>query len=138
MACSSSNRTSARALHKFRLPDTGRAQEEERTQGAIRVLQSAATAANGVGDGGDGFVLSDHAQVDTFLHDQQLRFFRFDHPRHRDAGPGTDHFGNLVFGHFRSQQSPLDLVSAWLLVVLFLTFNCFGELTSLVSSSNSC
>ena len=44
--------------------------------------------------------------MQTFFHHQQLGPFGFQHPRHRHTGPQTDDLGDLVLGHFASQQTP--------------------------------
>ena len=104
MAFSSSNMHFGQRLAEFGLADAGRSEEQERADGPIGILQAAATAADGVGHGLDRFVLADHALVQSFFHDQQLRLFGFQHARDGNAGPGADDFGDFVFGHFLPQQ----------------------------------
>ena len=50
MACSSSNRNSASALHELGLADAGGTQEQERADRPVGVLETGARAAHGVGD----------------------------------------------------------------------------------------
>ena len=52
---------------EFRLADTGRTQEDERADRAIRILEAAAGTENGIGHGFDGLVLSDNTTVQLFL-----------------------------------------------------------------------
>ena len=50
------------------LADAGRAEEDEAAERPVRILQAGAGAPDGVGDGGDGFVLADDALVQALLH----------------------------------------------------------------------
>ena len=72
IAFSSSKRNSASALAQLGLADAGRAEEEERADRAVRVVEAGPRAADGVGDGANGVVLADHALVEALFHVQQL------------------------------------------------------------------
>lgn len=87
-------------LGQLRLADAGRAEEEERSGGAVRVGDTGAGAAYGVGDGADGLGLADQPLAELLLHTQQLlglalqeaalpgyRSRRRPHPRCRPARP---------------------------------------------------
>ena len=67
--------------------------------------QAAAAAADGVGDGGDGFVLPDDALMEAFFEDQQLGAFAFEHAGDGDAGPGGDDFGDFVGADFLAEEA---------------------------------
>ena len=67
------------------LADAGRAEEEERADRAVGVLQAGARAAQRVGDGLDGLVLADDALVQALLHVDELLDLALEHPADRDA-----------------------------------------------------
>src|SRR5450759_52782 len=77
-------------LRKLRLPDAGRAEEDERSRGAVRVLQAGTSAADGARHGGDGLVLADDALVQRALHPQELRRLLLRERRDRDARAQRD------------------------------------------------
>ena len=61
-------------LGELGLPDAGRAQEDERADRALRVLEAGAGAADGLGDDLDRLLLADDAAVERLLHlEQPLR-----------------------------------------------------------------
>jgi hypothetical protein len=59
----------------FGFADAGRAQEQERADGAVRVLQAGARTADGASQRADRFVLRDDALVQLFFDAQQLLAF---------------------------------------------------------------
>ena len=75
---------------ELRLADAGRAEEDERADRPVRVLQAGARAAERVRDRGDRLVLADDALVQALLHVDQLRGLAFEQPVDRDAGPAGD------------------------------------------------
>ena len=79
------------------LADAGRAEEQERADRAIRILQAGARAAQRCGDRLDRLVLADDALVKTFLHVHELVDLALHQARDRDAGPLGDDFRD-VFG----------------------------------------
>ena len=105
MAFSSSNRNSARARASLGFADAGRAEENERADGPIRVLQTAAGAAHGVGHGVDGFVLADDALLQPLLHFDQFFPFAFQHAGDGNAGPGGDDLGDVFLRDFLVEQA---------------------------------
>ncbi len=58
-------------LGEFGLTDARWAEEDERTNRALGVLQSGARSPDGLGDGLDGLVLADDPFVENLLHIQQ-------------------------------------------------------------------
>ena len=92
-------------LAEFGFADAGGAEENERADRAIGILQAAAAAADGVGHGGDGFVLTDDALVQPFFEHQQFGPFGFEHAADRDAGPGADDFGDFVGADFLAEEA---------------------------------
>ena len=52
---------------KFGFADTGRAEEEEGTDGTVLIFDAGGSATESVGNGGDGFLLVDHALVDEMF-----------------------------------------------------------------------
>ncbi len=97
-----------RASH-LGLAHAGGTQEDERAQGPVGVLQAAAGAADGVGDGAHRIVLAHHALVQPLFHVQQLLNFTFQQPRDGDAGPLAHDLGNVLGIDFFFQQ-PLALL----------------------------
>ena len=79
--------------------DAGGADKDEGTNRALGVFEARAGAANGVGDGGDGFVLADDAFVQTGFHIEQLLGFGLHHLANRDTGPHGDHFSDVFHIH---------------------------------------
>ena len=80
MAFSSSNSTSARALHSSVLPTPVGPKKDERADRPIGILQAGAAAADRVGHGLDRFVLADDALMQALFQHQQLVPFGFHHP----------------------------------------------------------
>ena len=66
-------------LAKLGFAHAGGAEEDERADRAVRVLQAAAAAADGVGDGLDRFVLADDALVQPLFEHQQLGLLGLHH-----------------------------------------------------------
>jgi hypothetical protein len=69
--------------------------EEERGDGTLLVRETGAVEADGVGDGGDGFFLTDDGLVKGLLHLEKLLTLRLLHVADRDAAPLSD---NLLDG----------------------------------------
>jgi hypothetical protein len=76
-------------LAQLGLAHAGGAEEQEGAVRPVRVGQARARAADGVGHGGNGLVLADHALVQLVFHLQQLVALALHHLGHRDAG-GAD------------------------------------------------
>ena len=74
-------------LGELRLPDAGRAEEDERADGPLRVLQAGTCAADRLRDDADRLFLADDPGVERLLHlEQPLRLLLGD-AGDRDAGP---------------------------------------------------
>ena len=81
------------------LTDTGGAGEDERARRALGVFQPGAGTADRLGDGLHRVRLTDDPLVDLVLHAQQPGGFGLGELDHRDAGPVTQHLGDLVVVH---------------------------------------
>ena len=89
---------------QFGFADAGRAEEEEGTDGAVRVGQSGAVAADGVCYRFDGGLLADDAGTQCAFQCQQFFFFAFEHFGDRDAGPARDDLRDFFFGDFAAHE----------------------------------
>ena len=69
------------------LADAGRAQENERADGPLRIGKAGAAAANGVGDVLERVILPDHALAQALFHVHELLDFAFEQAADRNAGP---------------------------------------------------
>ena len=78
------------------LADAGRAEEDERADRPVRVLQAGARATQCVRDRLDRLVLADDALVQPLLHVDQLLGLAFEQARDRDARPARDHLCDVV------------------------------------------
>ena len=74
-------------LGQLRLADAGRAQEHERADRAVRVLQAGAGAAHRGRDRVHGLALADDALAELVLHAQKFFALAFEHLVDGDAGP---------------------------------------------------
>ena len=81
----------------------GRAEENKRADRAVRILQSAARTAHGIGHGGDRLLLPDDALPQTLLHLEQFFALAFEHPRNGNVRPRRDDFGDVLVGDFLPQ-----------------------------------
>jgi hypothetical protein len=90
---------------KLGFADASWAAKDERANRPVRILQAAAAAANGVRHGGDRFILTDDALVQTLFKHEQLRPFFFEHSRDWNTGPRTHYLGDLVGPDFLPQKS---------------------------------
>ena len=135
MACSSSNSDFGERFAQLGFADAGGAAEDERADRAVRILQAAAAAADGVGDGPDRFVLADDALVQPLFEHEQLGPFFFEHAGDGNAGPGAHDLGDFVGADFLAKQAAtgrlaVGLVAGGLLGRGF--FEVLGELLLLV------
>ena len=80
------------------------AEEEERANGAILVLQAGAGAADGIGDSFDGLLLADDALHEAFLHFHELGALAFLETGNRDAGPSGNDFGDVLLGDLLAED----------------------------------
>ena len=79
------------------LADTRGAEEQEATDGTMRVGQAGPTSPDRVGDHGDCVVLTNHPLVQYILEANELVDLARHESRHRHAGPLRDHFGDIFF-----------------------------------------
>ena len=91
------------------LPHAGRAEEDERSDGTVRVRQAAARAADRVRYRFDRVVLSDDPAVEVLLHMHELRDLAFHQLGHGDPGPFADHLGDVFFVDLFFQVALLGL-----------------------------
>ncbi len=86
-------------LGEFGFADPGRAEEDEASHRALRILQATSSAADGSGDRADGVRLTDDSLMKVILHSEQFLGFRFHELGDRDSGPGLDDHRDLVLAH---------------------------------------
>ena len=100
-------------LAQLGLAHAGGAEENERADGPIGVLQAGAVAADGVGHRLDGLVLVDHPLMDAIFHHQQLRPLGLHHAADGNAGPGADDLGDFLRADLLPQQPPAAGRRSW-------------------------
>ena len=83
-------------LGELGLADAGRAQEDERADRPVGVLQAGARAANGRGDGLDRLALTDHALGQRLLHAQQLVALALEHAVDRECRSSARRSGDVI------------------------------------------
>ena len=103
---------------QFCFADTGRTEEQERTQRTVRVLDSGTGPQDCLTDFFDCLILTDDTFVKNFVHVQELFTFAFHQFCNRNTGPSADDTGNLFFCDFIPEQR----------VLAFLLFFCNGLL----------
>ena len=81
------------------LADARGAQEDERADRPLGVLEAGAGAADGFADRRHRALLADHAAVQVVLHGEQLVGLFLQHALHRDAGPLAHQLGDVVGVH---------------------------------------
>ena len=74
-----------------------RTEKHEAAERAVRVLQPRPCAANGIGDGLNGLVLSHDAQVQPFFHVDELLNLSLHETADRNMRPLADDFGDVLF-----------------------------------------
>ncbi|OIQ67262.1 hypothetical protein GALL_511610 [mine drainage metagenome] len=92
-------------LAQLGLANPGWPQKQKRAGRAVRVRQTRARTANGVGDSLDGFVLPDHTLVQFVLHQQQFVALALHHFGHRNTGGAAHHLGNFLGSDLGAQQA---------------------------------
>src|ERR1035441_551956 len=86
-------------LGQLRLAHPGRAGEDERAPGPLRVLQPGPGAPDGLRQRRDGHVLPDHPLVEFVLHAQQPLRLLLSQLEHRDARRGGQNLGDEFLVH---------------------------------------
>ena len=99
IAVSSSNRKFGERLGQLGLADAGGAEEHERADRPVRILQAGAGAAHGLRDGLHRLALADDALGELVFHAQQLVALAFEHLVDRNAGPARDDLRDVVGRH---------------------------------------
>ena len=94
-------------LGKLRLTHAGRAEEQEGTDGPVRILYARARAQDGLGDLRHGLVLTDHALMEYALEPEQLFALALHQFGYGDARPAGDDARDLLFRHAVAQQRRL-------------------------------
>ena len=84
---------------QLRLADPGRAGEDERAPGPLRVLQPGPGPPDGLRERLDGHVLPDHPPVQLVFHPQQPLRFLLGQREHRDARGGRQDLRDQLRGH---------------------------------------
>ena len=95
------------SLRQLRLSDAGGAEEEEAADGTVGIGHTGLAATDGAGDGGHGFVLSDHPVVEDLFHVRQTCLLALRHPLRRDSGGAGDHMRDLLLADDRLGGSGL-------------------------------
>ena len=78
------------------LAHSGRTEEQERTNGPVRVAQSGAAATNRVGHGGDRLVLADHPTMQKILEVDQFGHLTFHQTGHGHSGGLAHDLGDVL------------------------------------------
>jgi len=99
-------------LAEFGLSHPRGAEEEERPDRPVRVLEPGAAAAHGIGHGRHRLVLVHQALVDPLLEHEELGPLGLHHAGHGNAGPRADDFGDLLRADLLTQQTPAAVVGA--------------------------
>ena len=90
-------------LGQLRLAHARGAEEQERADGPVRVLDARARAQDRVAHALHGLVLADDALVQDAVQAQELLALALHQPRHGDAGPAGDDAGDLLLRHAVAQ-----------------------------------
>src|SRR6185436_17360193 len=85
------------------LPDARRPEEDERPDGAVRVLDAGTGAEHGMRHRGDRLFLADDALMQVLLEAQEL--LALDELRDRDAGPARHHLGDVLLVDLLLQET---------------------------------
>ena len=109
-------------LGQLRLADAGGAEEEERAERAVRVLDAGAAALDGLGDDAHGLILADDALVERIFEMQQLVALALHEAGSGDAGPALDDLGDLLLCDLVAQQTRLLAVLRQFFLLLELLF----------------
>jgi len=102
MLSSESKSVSARV---FASSDSGRSEEDERTDRTLRILDARPGANDCVGDQLDGFVLADHALVQDLVEFQEFLALALDEAGDRNPRPAGDDLSDFVFRDLLPEQA---------------------------------
>ena len=119
------------SLRQLGLADTRRAEEDERSDRTLRILQSGTRTSYGVAHGSDSLVLTDYASVKLLLKVQQLLAFALHHARNGYSRPAAHNLGYVVGCHLLAYHGVAALRR--LQLVLYLSYVLFESLQSAVA-----
>ena len=91
-------------LCQLRLTHTCGAEEDERGDRSLGILQSGTATTHGIADGGDCLILSDYSFVELLFKMQQLLTLALQHTRHWYSGPAAHHFCYIIGSDFLSHH----------------------------------
>src|SRR6185437_4802175 len=103
---------------RLRLPDARWAEEDERTDRPVGILQAGARAANRVRDGGGRLFLTDDAARQLLVELREAFAFSLEHSRHGNARPARDHLGDVLRRHFLLEELRTPVAARELLLGL--------------------
>src|SRR5438093_2704112 len=89
---------------QLRLSHPGRAEEEERAERTVGILEPGAGATNRVRHGAHRFVLPHDPLLQPLFHVQNLLQLPLDEPLYRDPAPPRDHLGDVLRVHLLLQD----------------------------------
>ena len=90
--------------HRLGLSHARGAEEDERADRSVRILESRPGAAHRVRQCGQGFVLSDHPLAQLLLDLEELLLLPFHHLADRDTRPLGDDLGDLLGRHLLGEE----------------------------------
>ena len=117
-------------LGQLRLADAGGAEEHERADRPVRILQAGAGAANGLGHGLHRLALADDAPGDLVFHAKELVALAFQHLVDRNAGPARHHLRDILLRHRFGVEAVVLLFLDSLELALQARNDSIGEFTS--------
>ena len=117
-------------LGKLCLADAGRAKEQERAEGPVRVLDACSASLDSLRDDAHGLILADNTLVQRVLQMQQLVALPLHQPRGRDACPALDDLGDLLLRDLVAEQTRLLAALRQFFLLLQLLFR-FGQIAVL-------
>ena len=95
---------SGERLRQLGLANARRAEEQERTERPVGVLQSGTRSTHRSRNSGDGGVLTDNRFSEDRLHLEELFALALEHLVDGNAGPAADDAGDVVRGHLFAQH----------------------------------
>ena len=114
-------------LGQFRLADARGAEEQERAERPVRILNAGAAALDGFGDDTHSLILPDDTLVERVLQMQQLVALALHQACGRDARPALDDLGDLFLRDLVAKQARFLAVLRQLFLLLELLF-CLGQI----------
>ena len=90
-----------KSFRKFCLTYTRRSQKQERADRTFRVLQAHTASSDSLGDCRYRFILADDTLMQFLFQMKQAFSFRLRYFKHRNAGPGRNHAGDILLRNLR-------------------------------------